>query len=417
MALLNAAFGWAILGLVWLRPHPDALPAALAVYVGDVLLFAVVLVAIVANLPRIGARSVSIAPAVLAGVLALYPTVAVVLSGFDPERTKGLLITAYLFLVSLALLVLVDGVPMFRRLIRWKVQRIAVWTVLGVALVQLFMGNAVEPAVHALWGSTRLRGLGFAAPRIYGTFYNANWFGIVMAIVLVHAIWLSLMRRSGWTNYVTIAGATGGLIASGSRSALIAGVLGVAGCALALAWKLRVRTVVHTIFAVTVLGGSLFVLFAVNDTFAGSSRYTEIIAAVSSGDFTGIGSAQERVEAWRLYASAVADRPFLGPGEVSLQTTAHNSYLSAAALFGVPGGGALILLLLFVSAYVAGLHTHRRFYRYGTYMVVFAAGAATAEYWFTTQVYLALVMILLAFAAESGGKVDSVGIRTRRVNE
>ncbi|MEK9722446.1 MAG: O-antigen ligase family protein [Rhodospirillaceae bacterium] len=400
MAVWNTILGCAVLALIWLRPHPDAFPEALSVYAPDLLLLGLILITIATNLPRIGSRRMSTAPGILIGLLAFYPVAILALSGFHPERVKSFLIVAYLCAVSMGLLVLVDSVPTFREVMRWRVQRFAVLVVLIIALIQLFRGSSLEPAVHALWGSNRLRGLGFTAPRIYGTFYNANWFGVTMAIVIVHAVWLTMARRSGFLNYITIAGATGALIASGSRSALMAGVFGVGSSLLALTGQLRFRTVARTGLVATVLVGSLVALFATTDTFAGSSRYTEVVGALYSGDLSAIGSAQERVEAWVLYASAVSRQPVIGPGEVSAQTTAHNSYLSAAALFGVPGGVAVILMLVLITVEVSGLPRHWHLMRFGTYMVVFSAAAATAEYWFTTQVYLALVLVLLAFRLE-----------------
>ena len=57
-----------------------------------------------------------------------------------------------------------------------------------VSMIQLFAPPVIGDLIHNLYGTTKLRSIWTGYPRVYGTFYNANWFGVYLVFYLA---WLN----------------------------------------------------------------------------------------------------------------------------------------------------------------------------------------------------------------------------------
>ena len=400
----NTFFATIVLALIWLRVHPASTSPVLSVYAADAALVVVLLGALLTNLESALQYRISTWKVCLIASLLVYATTVVVVTGGEHERIVALIKVIYLALTTMAIVIMVEISPSFRRMMDWRVQRVFVGLVFIVVAAQLFLTGGFQSFVHAAWGTEKLRGLAFSAPRVYGTFYNANWFGITMALVLTHVVWRGI--QNGWHSPdLLMAGlTTGALIATGSRSSALAAGVGVITVVYALLERSRGRVILRSIVSAAIVGGTTYALFDLTDVFSRSGRFADFAKMLNTGQIQAVNSAQVRIDIWQMYLEGISASPFLGRGQIGYEVTAHNSYLFAASLFGIIGGACVIAVLIFVAtASARSAYTVERM-RCASYIFVFVVGGMTAEYWFTTQVYLSLVAIMLSTAVEVEAK-------------
>jgi O-antigen ligase len=266
------------------------------------------------------------------------------------------------------------------------------WSSIPMAMVfalQMFPIDGVSNLIYWLYGDVKLRSYTSSSPRVYGTFYNANWVGVYLM-----ACWVSLfslwLRKDIKIFSVCCIGTLllFMTIATGSRTALI-------GSAIALVWLLMFWFVFggarSRIFSFAMVGLTFSVMLGAL-IWTGSdlpfwSRYSELF----SGGLINVKSFASRIDHWHAGINHFLQSPVIGPGVKSIP---HNSYIAWLQSFGLIGFTA-VLFFLFASLW-------RWIYLGAAFEVMFSSSvfvgfmamSFTSEFFFTTQVMLLIIPII-----------------------
>jgi hypothetical protein len=379
--------------LVFLRPHIDAIGPVFAVYFGDLLLAVFVSIFLIGkgDSLRISETSAAFIATSLIGML--FPLILIF---FRPEF--GTLTEAgkffYYLIFTLALLSISGVSPENRRDLN-RALDLMVIPISLVAAIQLLEIPGLVDLIWNLWGTAKLRGLSSGSPRVFSTFYNSNWYGVVMAMLC-----LTYLRRV--TNLKVRLARNAGLfilsfcllVTSGSRSAFLAFAIGASILWLMnLAWSLagsRSRGNRGTLLIV-LLGAFLF--FALVTLGASYKRVAEIMLFIGSGDISDIRSATERIQSWIWALDTLTGHEIMGIGEIGKQLAPHNSFLFMMLLFGAIGSmGILVALLSFILA-LGNSSIGRSITLCAPLLALLAAASLTGEFLFSTQVMLIFLLV------------------------
>jgi O-antigen ligase len=263
-------------------------------------------------------------------------------------------------------------------------------TIVFVAVVQYLAIPPIDQIALTTWGDDKLRSF-VSSPlnaRVFSTFMNANWFGWAAGAFLIFYFQFWLLadtRERKWIGGLCIS-AFIALVMSGSRSALLA-LIPAMGAAIILHWhqfRARKLTISLLLFVLT-----SFVVFyyAVADVLF--SRYLELFEAVANQS-GGVATASTRLELWQVGLSMIAADPVLGAGS-SVGFLAHNSYITLAIYFGIPGA-VLVCVVLGGAAWLSILHAPRK--RCAVPLIVLTLVMfLTGEFLFSTQVMLTLFLM------------------------
>jgi hypothetical protein len=314
------------------------------------------------------------------GVVLLFLCDLAVRGGSAWERTAGTLV-----LVSLTVNVVVVG-------------------------LQLLHPPGIGPTVLTLWGDDKLRTLASGYPRVYGTFFNANWFGVYVAWVVTFtaATWRTLGVRPFRAALVVAAGLAL-LAASASRTGIIASVIGLA-VTLALSVGRSGRSARGSRFTWIVVLGIVFtsiagIVAAVRtlelDRFG--RRFAELSLLVTAPGDVEILTFDARVRAWQQAAEIFRSAPIFGIGGSTATSglAPHNGYLAMLMNFGAVGAGALALFVAgVVVMFCTGLGGDPTGRRLRAWFLGFTAALAVAmlagDFIYTSRlVFLWLVIIAL----------------------
>ncbi len=385
-----------ILGLVILRPHPEVLGAQLAVYFGDLVLL------------------------LLLGFLAVRRGSLVLPPGARPGLLLGtilVLIGWCLALVNLELGVMAPDVLRFtflglflvffldffhsRNLGRVRILAILdqmFWVMFALVLLQLLNPPLLGDGVRLIWGSAKLRDLWHGYPRVYGSFYNANWFGIYLVFML--SIWvgqLSRMTHFEVRSMIKFVVLLVLLFLSGSRTGLVgAGVV----VAVSLPWLLRfasrMRHQPRFLFSLAlgivflVIGGHYLQVFGKL-----VDRYLSFQAMLLDGQAD--RSVVSRVSLWREGFMWYHLRPYLGYGQLPGDYLPHNSYLSVVLAMGLPSllGTLVYAAWFFIQASMKHLRQgHQGSLVFCLFTLALAVMALSGEFFFAGQVMLLWLLSL-----------------------
>lgn len=333
-----------LMALIILRPHPDGVGAQVALFGSDVLLLGGLVILVIGRgtvqVPR------SMRPILVLGLLLL--TVGWILAGVNLQRGVMLPdISRFTLFLALFVLLLdhVGRQPLNERQIGAKLDRFF-WIVVAVAVVQLIDPPFLGPLVRDIWGSTKLRGLGSGYPRVYSTFYNANWFAVYLVFMLAHWLGRALTAtRIGPADVAKSIALVAMLFVSGSRTGLIgSAIVLAAGVPLVVAcvWKVRIGRSLFLLVPLVVL--ALFFSLEHIEIFGRLvDRYAAFQMLLSEGHAE--SSLEGRLLLWRVSVDTFFARPLLGYGAVPEGLLPHNSYLAIAIAMGLPGLMIFVLLI------------------------------------------------------------------------
>ena len=282
-----------------------------------------------------------------------------------------------------------------------SVIRVLKWTYLViffVSVIQLFDLPILSNPVKVLFGSVKLRTLWSGYPRVYGTFYNANWFGVYLVFIALG--WVSLLRLKHISLYQFLLRGISVLflvIISGSRTALLG--LTVAGTTLLLL-NFGFGQLLWTAFS-----GSLFIYFLplISNKYPllakTIARFETALMSLRGNDLLNDELTSGRASLWIISTEAVLAKPIFGYGDPG-NPLPHNSYLTILLSFGLLGFCAFLFFLLFAFSFVTRLQTSRsdKLNVQNQWVFSFITGLATmsfaAEFIYTTQVMLVLLFLL-----------------------
>lgn len=256
-----------------------------------------------------------------------------------------------------------------------------------VVFFQLWSFSPFTDLVHLLWGVEKLRSIESMSPRVYGTFYNSNWFGVYSLFVGVAASYLWKTRRlRAFTSIVVLLISFAFLFVSGSRTALLGGLVAMGSFFLVHLRRGEVLVTLKLFSWLFVSTSFLFVsiMLFINDKLL--RRWNELF----NGD--GVKSADGRFVTWSESLDKIVQSPFFGNGAHGI---AHNSYLTTFEVFGIFIGSIIIgLYLLLVFSVWVRARDDSAFLLFPILMA-FSVMSVTAEFFYTTQLMILLVPLLM----------------------
>ena len=226
---------------------------------------------------------------------------------------------------------------------------------------------------------------------------NPDGFGFILALAIPIAWYLAASsntnsQRGIWriVNYAYIPVAFVGLALSGTRTALLAAIVGMLfGLIMLTRVRLWIRILVFLALAVTVVYGLPYL-----QTLKSFQRFNTINTELTQGTLN------NRTNNWTEGLKSFEQHPFLGVGGNMYRTVntwdkvAHNSYLSVLVELGIVG--LILFVLMMAVAFAAALSQQRLRDRvfWVTLLLVWAMGSFTLtwEYRKTTWLFLTLVV-------------------------
>lgn len=398
--------------LVTIRPHPDWIPHVAAVYLGDLLLAVLMTLywLIRGDSLRVSRAATEF---VLVSAFALVLLCASLLAavyfdgGDGQQAVVNVLRFSYYFFAFCFFLVTLgqNGGPDARWLLRLVDLSFAFNVV--IAAFQLLDPPALGDLVTGLFGSDKLRTVWTGYPRVYGAFFNANWFGAYLTFCATG--WFALFSIGGMTQRALLGRGLllfALLLFSGSRTGMI-------GLATGLAVLLVRQPRPVTRGALLLLGsGGVLVLFSLNWLTVALGRtlgrFTEIGGATGQAALLSVSSLSGRLDAWRFGFDAFLKRPFYGYGDAGLGEgfIPHNSLLALVLTLGIVGTLAVLGWLAYGAVLIRrGKRRISRDEVAAHWFWGFTAGLAVmslaADFVYTTQVGLLWVLVFsVAFSAD-----------------
>jgi hypothetical protein len=243
-----------------------------------------------------------------------------------------------------------------RRFMKWLCW--ATFASCAVAFIQLFTIPYLYNVVLQMYGSFKLRPLMTTLTnfRVYGTFRNANWFGVFLVIVLPFVLHY-YRRASLWKRLFAYGVVVFAIFISGSRSAWIGGSLvGLANVLYLLFTRFRLggHPVVRYITPLVLLAVISTILIPTQG-IKQYRRVDELIAVFTHGSSSGLfPSAQGRLDAWTEYLGVASTRPItgFGPSQEWIGIP-ENGFIVLFVKYGVLGSLLLVgfLATITVKAY------------------------------------------------------------------
>lgn len=381
-----------VLALVLLRPHPAVLPPGAATYLGDLLLVGGVVFFLTAPIRfQKLARFEVICWLVISVITTISVSKGVWVLDSAIEGLKFLYYLSFCFLLRII-------TPPLRRSAEavFNMACFAYVIVVVIAVIQFVMPPVMYELIVYLWGDEKLRGFPIAGiyARVYSSFYNANWFGFIAGGFLL--LFLSKMlsndghRKAGllilfFSSVILI-------LFSGSRSAALATFFGVV-VMLLMNYRKLFKARGFTMFLTGIVLSILLVQLLIK--YFEFGRFF-VLAQVLSGHVSEDSSARARVEYWQLGLPVVKDSAIVGAG-IPEGVLFHNSFITLAAIFGIPMAFALLVCL------AVAIYLMIRGSKYKARCVPLLAQAFvmfnTGEFMFSTQVMLTLLILIWLITA------------------
>lgn len=286
-----------------------------------------------------------------------------------------------------------------------------------LVLVQLLDPPVMGSLAYMFWGEDKLRPLASGYPRVYGTFFNANWFGVFVAWVLTYAVarWSELAHRPVRLGLL-VAAAVFLLAASGSRTGIISTVVGITvtlilrpggreggpgrrGAGMA-------RITVVAVAAVVITGVIVAIQRLELHRLAG--RFIDLWLLLMDPAATEVSTLNARVAAWTKAYSIFRGSPIFGVGgsTQSAGVSPHNGYLSMLMNFGVTGAAGLAAFVLGACVLSRRSLRHgassRRLYGwfYG-FTAAFAVAMLAGDFVYTSRLIFLWILILALVAGQA----------------
>jgi hypothetical protein len=390
--------------LVLLRPHPAAFPPMVSLYVGDLLLSTVVVffgaVAVLGRSRQLLAirADIFLGWTALAAMMLLLAMRGIVDTKLAIEAGK-----LFYYVFFCALLNRLTWIHDVSAEVVWRIFVVTFSVGAFVAVIQYFSVAYMYSVVTAIWGDDKLRSF----VRVYGTFYNPNWFGWFAGAAGL--VWLQLVIAPGQKSvrgfWVLLLISLMLLVMSGSRSAVIAFV---AGAAVAILMQGFARGVSSLLKIGLILGVAFMAAAYWIDIESVFKRLTAI-ASLIEGNIGEVETASTRVETWFLSLDQIIAAPILGAGSQT-GILAHNSYLTLAMYFGIPAATLALLVLACALYILVGSARYRT--RVVPLVMQMAVMWMTGEFLLSTQVMLTFFLLcwLAAFSTPAQRHAIPLGL-------
>lgn len=256
-----------------------------------------------------------------------------------------------------------------------------------IVFFQLFYVPQISDAVYWLWGTDKLRSLDHGSPRVYGSFYNANWFGVYSVILAVSVWYLREIKKIGRLLFFSsFSLALGFILVSGSRTSFFGGVVAASVLISTILVQKGVLSAIKMIFWI-LCGTSFLGIFLLRSTDVSLlRRWQELFSG------QGVSSADGRFATWGDSWGRIIESPWLGSG---VHGTPHNSFLATLEAFGIISGSILIGFYLLLITWGVILVKKRESLLVLPVILAFTVMAGTAEFFYTTQLVVIVVPLFM----------------------
>lgn len=398
--------------LIFLRPHPDFIPSFYSVYICDII-----------NL----------------SLIFIYFTMKRKIN----YNIKNIIIISFFFLILLFIPTTFnyskDAIINFFRLIYYcisliflvdifqnssmditkfiKLNHFIFYIIFLIGLIQLINFPILGVVVFNLFGTDKLRTIWSGYPRIFSTFYNANWFGVYLIFYISILLSLYEFKKINTKSFLVKLFLSSLLLAfSGSRTALV-------GVTIVLLAYFISNFNFKKIFLVFGISFIIFITFNLLNNYIELfsrtfNRFKEIFNILKEFDKSLILKNLDvltggRYKHWTNYWDTYLSRPITGFGD-NLGIP-HNSYLTILMNWGFFGGLLFFpLILLFYFRVSLDIIIKKKFsnklslyFFSGFFTVSFAA-----DFILTSQVFLifliVLALLIISFNKINGSKLNEI---------
>jgi len=276
-----------------------------------------------------------------------------------------------------------------------------------ICLIQLFAPPILTDLIHLAFGDDKLRSIWQGYPRLYGTYYNANWFAVYLLFVLT--IWVNYFliykKNIIWITYRLLPLIVL-LFFSGSRSGIIVSVFILV--ASFLFFRHSVKRVLLYTFGITLLSGFTLYIFDLTLSWFELDRLIgrfNVLVLLIAGDFQSDISLMGRFESQMRAIELIKEKPFLGYGDRPGILVPHNSILTLLLSFGFVGSISITLfsLIIVIKALIVKTRTTQDIF-FKRCFIFFSIGLGVlmmaADFVYTSQVmFLWLLITALTIGA------------------
>lgn len=386
--------------LIFLRPHFDFTSPFLATYFGDLIIIGILLYSVLLLKLQIYAshkRFLSISVLFLAALL--IPTAVNSFkpaSGFEIWFDYGKIVyfVALFWYLYFLLIRIQDRVTLLNKFMDWFF-----FIIFVVSMIQLFAPPVIGDLIHNLYGTTKLRSIWTGYPRVYGTFYNANWFGVYLVFYLAWLNSILLEKKVHFIAYLLrLILLVILFVVAGSRTAIIGAII-----CLSLQF-LRVKSL-HYIIALFLVGmGAYFCLqfldLRIELIMNTVRRFVSVWNVFMEHGFVMAELNPGRWDAWVNTFHRFTAYPLFGCGSLE-GSIPHNSYLYFLNMFGLVGVAIVFMsFLLCIIPFGSNKVCKPRpsvisVWKKG-FVPAFLIMSLAADFLFTTQVMLLTVLLFVA---------------------
>lgn len=367
----------------FLRFHPLFLPSILAVYSFDAIIF----LALFVYTKRLTVNRVVSSALFMLIIFALIKSVII---GIEMDVWLAIAKLYYYCFVYERLSSIAKGkykIEDFNALLNF-----CLFFNVTLIIIQLFDIPLLEDVVHLLYGYRKWRTLWMPNPRVYGTFFNFNWFGLYLIFMVGYYTNHFCKNGKVVQYFVKILCVFTLLFASGSRTAMI-------GAIFILFINLLVNRDVFKLFALSFGSiGLLSLTFLFIDRFWEAQttlkRFTSYFISLFSQQEIDLALiAGSRWDEWKNSWQAYSSSPMMGVlmGDI----IPHNSYIATLIRFGVIGT-LFIMPILYIAIKNLLVYTKdSETQLLGISLVIsYAFVMISGDYFYTTQIMLILIIVL-----------------------
>lgn len=266
---------------------------------------------------------------------------------------------------------------------------VSLYPMVFIVFFQLVQVPLFTEIVHFCFNLDKLRSLESTSPRVFGSFFNANWFGVYIVTAFNSTGYLFKRHILSYKKFFPLLFICFILLfMSGSRTAFLT-------VAISLVYILSCfqgRSDRHSKKIFSIFSFLLIFVLSINlfDLFRLFALFSKRFALFFNQGFE-IISATKRFEEWREALSFWMISPIFGPG---MTGTPHNSYLTTMLNFGLLGTCFLIIFLM-ILFYRVMINRHNDASLFsGVVVFCFLVMAGTADFFYTTQVFILILPFL-----------------------
>lgn len=389
-----------ILLLIFVRPHFSFLPDMISVYWPDII---ILLLSIIYLLKTDGSNKNSIQKVailrtseLLIFMLLLFPIlINFMVNGLSIDILFAYLKLIYYYIVFLAITQLANSVYPMKNTIN-EIIYIGFIVNFIISLVQLLAIPVLYDFISIIYGTEKLRTIWTGYARVYGAFYNANWFGVYLLFVISWVNEQMISREFKRLRYfISLIFIVIMLVISGSRTAVLGAILVTA---IQFMKGLRLKKIFAISFVfIPGLIGLVSIIGRIEILSRTFGRFTNMIDLIISNGLSIETLAGSRWPEWQNSISVFYESPWIGSSIENF--IPHNSYISILIRFGIIGTVAIFFLTLIFSRRFKSINniSKNKVY-FGITSFGFKWGflfvCIGGDYLFSTQVMLLLVVSL-----------------------